>query len=514
MSMRKTKKIVYVTNQIVVLLSLLCVFSVSAHAATFYVRKGASGNGVSWSTAWNDINNISGIGPGDTIYIAAGNYTGSYTANSSGWTFKRATIGEHGSDTGWNNAFDGTVNLNTTNGNTFTLSGRNTITIDGVNRGYFILNGSSSRDYGVKVDAGYKITIKNATIHNYFRAGIKFYGTTGGMEIHNCEIYNTGYQGAEDTDGIIVINNCSGVQGNNIIANNYLHDPGINNQGSNLDTVASSGTSYLYIYNNIFEPGWEMDSSADLISIRAGTDRYIYNNLFKMGKYNRNQNIFISGSNGNVSNTYIYNNLFYQDPTTPQDGPAQPINIAWFGEGGYNYYLKGLYVYNNTFYGHVYGFTGGSNAEHVQDIVIKNNIFHATWPSGEIYLAGSPINTKMTVDYNFYYQTAGGYIGTIGGVNRTLADVRSLYGWEVHGGEGDPQFQSLGENGFHLSSSSPAIVTRMAQPDPGSGLFTTDKNGNSCGLSNWSMGAYQDVMQNVMQKSNILPSPSNLKIIN
>lgn len=506
MSIDMRIKIASIRKKIIVSFLLVCVFSVTAHASNFYVRKGAFGNGSSWSNAWNDINNISNIREGDTVYLAAGNYTGRYKADSSGWTLKRATLSEHGSDIGWSAEYAGTVTITNSTGDTFTLNEKTNITIDGVDRAYFILNGSNGGSYGVHATGGYNLKIKNATIHNYLRAGIRFYQTTGGIEVSGSEIYKTGFNGAEDTDGVIVINNCSGEHGNNVIANNYLHDPGINENGVNLDTIPSSGTSFLFIYNNTFEPGWHRDGSADLISIRSGTDRYIYNNFFKLGKYNRNQNIFISASNGNVSNTYIYNNLFFQDPTTLNDGPAQPIMIAWFGVGGYNNHLYGLYIYNNTFYGQVYNIYGQSDANYIHDIVIKNNTFNAIWPSGELYIIG--FESKMTVDYNFYYQSADGYVGTLGGANRTLSDVRKLYGWEANGGEGNPQFQSIQKIDFRLSPLSPEKVRSMGQSYPGKDLFDYDKSGLKRNIGGWSMGAYQYDKQ----ESNLAP-PTNIKVI-
>lgn len=499
-----SKKIFFAKKSIVLLYSFFFVFSGYAYSENFYVRQGATGNGTSWLNAWGDINNISNIGSGDKVYIAAGNYLGSYTAKSSGWILKRATIEDHGSGTGWNNTYAGTVNISSKSGNTFTLSNQNNITIDGVDRRYFILNGSNKIFYGVLAETtGYNIIIKNATIRNYFAAGVRFLKMIGGIEISNCEIFNNGYKGAEYTDGNIVIYSCKGERGKNTIANNYIHNPGINDTGSNLDSIVTGSTSNLYIYGNTIEPGWEKDNSADLISIRGGTNRYIYNNYFKLNAFNYNQNIFISGSSGDVTNTYIYNNLFYQ----PKNSVGAPcISMAWFGAENYLSKLNGLYVYNNTMVGQKYNILVGSTCKstYVDNIVVKNNILNAWWPSAEFYIEGA-VQSKMTVNNNFYYQTVGDPVAQVGGTNLNLSAVRSKYGWEKGGGEGEPRFQSLGEGGYRLTSSSPEIVLKLAQIDPGSGLFRFDKDNKDRGSNTWSIGAYE-YTENISTSNIVAPT--------
>ena len=68
-------------NRIIVLLIVL-VLLISAGVidsadTTYYVsRNGSNGDGTSWATAWNELNQInwSVIQPGDTILVAEGTY--------------------------------------------------------------------------------------------------------------------------------------------------------------------------------------------------------------------------------------------------------------------------------------------------------------------------------------------------------------------------------------------------------------------------------------------------------
>ncbi|MGZ3795028.1 MAG: hypothetical protein ACXVB1_01605, partial [Pseudobdellovibrionaceae bacterium] len=125
---------------------LLCLLSPGAEATDWYIRSGASGNGTSWTNAWSNVTNIawSSIQPGDTLWIAGGSYgalnptaNGSGDADSQRVKVKRATSAAHGSDSGWNAAWDTQVILS---GVTI---GSDYLTIDGqVERGILIPSGS------------------------------------------------------------------------------------------------------------------------------------------------------------------------------------------------------------------------------------------------------------------------------------------------------------------------------------------------------------------------------------
>jgi hypothetical protein len=122
-----------------------------ASAANHYVRAGASGtgSGLDWANACADFSGSCAIGSltrGDTYYVAAGTYAGhSWNRATSGTlviTIKRATIGDHGTDTGWNAAYDGQVNWGYS---------------QNVSTGYWMFDGASASDptdlntYGFKL---------------------------------------------------------------------------------------------------------------------------------------------------------------------------------------------------------------------------------------------------------------------------------------------------------------------------------------------------------------------------
>lgn len=83
----------------------------TATAANLYIRDGATGSTCAdWSTnACDQVPAMSAVTRGDTIYVAAGTYTGvTFDKAVSGTTLitiKKATVADHGTSTGWSDAY-------------------------------------------------------------------------------------------------------------------------------------------------------------------------------------------------------------------------------------------------------------------------------------------------------------------------------------------------------------------------------------------------------------------------
>jgi hypothetical protein len=98
----------------ITILMLLAFSAASAEAATWYVRAGATGanNGADWNDAFTSLPGT--LNRGDTYYVAQGLTGTDYNFNdaNSGTTLitiLAATVENHGTDTGWNNAYAGTA---------------------------------------------------------------------------------------------------------------------------------------------------------------------------------------------------------------------------------------------------------------------------------------------------------------------------------------------------------------------------------------------------------------------
>jgi hypothetical protein len=95
------------------------VLTVNLHAATYFVRSGASGNGTSWASAWSSPSSISWsqLNAGDVVCVAGGTYSGQLATGKSGASgtpivIRRATASDStcGSGTsGWSSSYDSQV---------------------------------------------------------------------------------------------------------------------------------------------------------------------------------------------------------------------------------------------------------------------------------------------------------------------------------------------------------------------------------------------------------------------
>ena len=97
---------------------ILLILVIPTFAANHYIRAGASGagTGADWTnacTAFSGSCAVASLVRGDTYYISTGTYAGvTFNKAVNGSlviTIQRATITNHGTDTGWSNAFDAQV---------------------------------------------------------------------------------------------------------------------------------------------------------------------------------------------------------------------------------------------------------------------------------------------------------------------------------------------------------------------------------------------------------------------
>jgi len=160
-----------------VLIAITGMVSGVSEAASKYVRPGATGNnsGSDWSNAYNGL--PSALTRGDTYYLANGNY-GGYTfddANSGATTItiKKATVSDHGTDTGWTSSYGGGQAIFSgwqiyTDYYTFDGQNRNTDWRTGGVNQYGITTGNTRLDDG-NGTGGDNLTFNNIDIHGQGR---------------------------------------------------------------------------------------------------------------------------------------------------------------------------------------------------------------------------------------------------------------------------------------------------------------------------------------------------------
>lgn len=200
------------------LAALLFFFSMGAIAADRYVRAGASGsnNGTDWTNAWTSLSSINWttIGSGGTLWIAAGSYSGGLgNPNSINQAVKRATVANHGTSTGWSDAYDGQVTVTPSSGTRFLSIGTSAdnFVIDGQAWDPWKLKGVGVRGYdGMLQQAGAdNVTIRGVEIDGQQEVtasggpedGIRWMGGQGGLIEHSF-IHDFGQTGGAHNDAI------------------------------------------------------------------------------------------------------------------------------------------------------------------------------------------------------------------------------------------------------------------------------------------------------------------------
>jgi hypothetical protein len=187
-------------------------------------------------------------------------------------------------------------------------------------------------------------------------------------------------------------------------------------------TVTAKYTRYIYIHDNYFHDGnMEFIYTGDNTEL---SDIYIYNNIFSHGTCANGGGVYLAWHTRSV---YLYNNLFYQmgDPRVPM------VSV-----------------------------TGNTTA------VFRNNIFYSR--PGQAFLAletyqGASINS----DHDLFYDPAGS-ASTPSGAGITMTNpVRR-----------DPRFVNASAYDFHLATNSPAINAGTSEGLNLTSYVPTDYDGN------------------------------------
>lgn len=410
-----------------------------AWAANYHICSGGTGDGSTWTAcapvpagdAWNRAN---------TYYIATGDYSGRIrfeSASGAGTlTVKKATAGDHGSDTGWSAGY-GT-------GQAVFTYGDDALSVLWVNIGSLTITGqyrsTTTTGHGFKFYHSYagandhqtiqfepEVAIANVTISyidaytNASATGVnnvaKIQATTQD-QINNVTLSYSYFHDASQ-DILLLRDLDSFVLDNSVIARNLVvgetHGQGISNDCCNNVTIS----------NNIFEDITSSGQIASGMSTSCTSD-----------------------------NWKIYNNIFYRTAA----GPTQAGGIRnWSGYGT----RTGWYIVGNTFYQIDYTcstcqpiieFPAGSSGNYAY-----NNIMYQLGNGTTLGIS------NITNDYNAYY-------GNSGRPN------------EAHKVDlaGDP-FVTAGSN-FHLTASIGTGKTDVGIP------FNVDKDGVA--RSQW-IGAYE-----------------------
>lgn len=324
------------------LLTILVMFLFAAEtamAADYYVRAGAAGatNGADWSNAYTTLPAV--LERGSTYYIADGSY-GGYSFNdpvsgSSVITVKKATIADHGTDTGWQNTYgDGQAVFGLL---TFTTS-------------YWVFDGQTRNENNWKDQGAYGFVVTST-----FADHTRMFNVTGASNITIRYVH--GYYPEVCTTSECLLN--CGLYSSSTSANITLERSLLRNFSwyavFKLDNLPGPITlKYNYIQNAFRKEG---------ISARNTDNVTVAHNIW--------ENVAGTGAIvfDDANNWKIYNNVFYSPNTsyTFTDG----IITTWTSKGQQ---ANNVLIYGNTFSqmngAKRIGSDGGTGNE------VTNNIFH------------------------------------------------------------------------------------------------------------------------------------------
>lgn len=424
-------------------------------AATYYVdcAVGSSGNGTSWAGAWKTLSNITGLNPGDIVYISGSSSCSTYSTTQ--WipingTVANPIIYRVGQDAGHNSPvtitlsgspglygsgnllqgiyidgnFGGAINMSL-NG---LLGAAGSVAWNGVRLSYLTMNNTTiegSTYQNFQLDHIHAV-VPCGTDHFWTSgASAGLVGYTSNSVHHNtivlCQVNDGSGHG---TDGFQWIENVS--FNNNVVY--WVFNSTAN--GQHADGIQTAG-SYVAIYDNYFE--------------NAG-NYPVYGDLF-----------------GTAQHWRIYNNVFTEFSGHGTGISGQAMGIGF--EGSYGASMNDFTIANNTCYAQdsnhsCADLNGGASGNNITNSYLVNNIGYNTGNEVTVGSGGSI--------------TQGNNVSGTSGVTFVAVAAYPTGNWQLQSGSTGAIGQGMNPAPSYLTS-----------------IYTTDKNGNLRG-STWDIGAYQD----------------------
>lgn len=403
-----------VLTSILILASLLVASTVLA--ANRYVRAGATGanNGTDWNNAFTAIPTT--LARGDTYYIADGSY-GNYTVNTvaSGATFiwiKKATVADHGTSTGWSDAYgDGQALFHCWQ---FEAGGA------GVDAGYVDINGYSTH---VTNNCGFKwtgLSIQEAAFEWHYGSG-----DWPEMKFQYCEVDGP-MKGADMASSagppwsygfLMIPYNGSGYDStsNTVISHCWIH--GVSTPLNDCD-----GPRYITVeYCHIYDGRVTGEDHGNVFLANGDFNTFRYNHCWN---YHPEGIYFVNDTTG----WKIYGNVFFDGSTY-----SRGVELPW------DRTHQNMKIYNNTFVNLEMAAIRVMAAAITSGIEIRNNLLVDVGISIESGGGGITLANNVTTNTSIFVNYA----------SKNFRLVNPLPGAAVSGSEFgfDPDGNSRGTDG-------------------------------------------------------------------
>jgi hypothetical protein len=439
---------------IAVLTMALFAFSAPATATTYYLdcSVASSGNGTSWGTAWKALSNITGLNPGDLVYISGSSSCSNYSTSQ--WTPINGTVGNPiiyrvAQDTGhtspvtitlsgppglqasggtfqgvWiDGNFGGKINMSI-NG---LLGSAGSTAINGLHFSYLTMNNTTIEATTVQ---NFQLEHSSATVpcgkDHFFTSGrsvgaISY--TTNSIHDNTIVLCQVNDGSGHGSDGFQWIENVSFY--NNVVY--WVFNSTAN--GQHADGIQTGG-SYVAIYDNYFE--------------NAG-NYPVYGDLF-----------------GSASHWRIYNNVFTEFSGHGSGISGQAMGIGF--EGSYGASMNDFGIANNTCYAEdsnhsCADLNGGASGNNITNSYLVNNLGYNT-------------GNEVTVGSGGSITQSNNFSGT-SGVSFVDVAAYPTGNWQLQAGSTSAIGQGLNPAPSYLTS-----------------VYATDKAGNTR-TNPWDIGGYQ-----------------------
>lgn len=357
----------------------------SLFAANRYVRAGATGsnNGTDWANAYTAL--PATLTRGDTYYVADGTYPG-YTfddANSGTTliTIKKATIADHGTDTGWNNAYgDGQAEF--TGSFLFT-------------RDYYLIDGQVRNENTWMDGYGFRL--------NQVRSYTETHGGGGDhITVRYADIGRTLSTSSPGNLHNSVYLHGPGWKYNITISRSFLHND------SFIQAAVVDGITVEY---TMFAWGWAKESFRGQYGCKNGILRFnkFYQSSLELGGDNPTAPIAIwdESTPGSFDNWQIYGNVIWYDRVPNISNAAIAIGggPGWAGVPANN-----VKIYNNTIAG--FGseparivINGDSSSGTGKEVM--NNLWYGcsvvSWPTSNVNASNNgSVSSNPFVNYSAF----------------------------------------------------------------------------------------------------------------
>jgi hypothetical protein len=433
-------------TRLFIIITFIMVFPISVFAANHYILQGGTGNGTTWSNALNNLPDT--LVRGDTYYIADGTYSEHmFNDAESGATYisiKKATAGDHGTDTGWQSTygdgqavFKGLINFT---------------------KGYYVWDGitgsgSSYNSYGFKI-------VPLSCPSDSQLLGIPGIGYSSN-QVGNVRVSHTAMIQCGEGDGkynqtgiYSLARDASGASSDITISYNYF-------SGSSSNMLLRQAKRWI-IENNYFYGNWSSaDNHGQQISPGGCDDFVLRGNTFK------NSTVFIIGAHAPTNHRWqIYNNIVI----------GGTLSAGWSSAASseYNNVVQ-WQVHNNTYFNVNFGGRG---------VVFPGLLTDAANDKSYAYnnLIYNGVNPRM--------DNADGTAGAIIHNNNAYLSCTGIFN---SSDESAPLIDNI--NPFVDAASENFRLAAGVSPNHKginlSQYFTIDKDGKPRGNSLWSIGAYR-----------------------